>query len=568
MQANEVITFDKGLSTKKSPLLLEDGELVTAQGMSYDVFGAIQPRSSKQKVSATQLGTINGLHRNVNTVMLSENDNLRYKWDLDGFCDLYVPANGDFTVAGVLNSSNRPVFCDHESFTFVVTGNDKKVFSGSNFYEWDINPPSQKPIGTAGSAGNPNGTYSLYYTYLITFPNGTVVETAPSPAGSVTVSSQAITWSGITPCLYVGTGLTIHRKLYRYSTTLIEIYYVATIGDNTTTTYTDDFTDAQLEINSILETVDYVIPPPNPTFIASHLQRMFCVEGSYIYPSEPYLPFSFDWSSVLQVTQLGDDLQCAIKWGDQLYLPTKNTWYRLHGSSSDSWQIKQSFAHNGVLNKHTVKASRYGIFGLWTDGIYLFDGNVSKNITLQKVGKALFDGISDRDSCYSEWDGRKYYFHYPESGTTLSKRLVIDMGSYPEIVVYNDDFIPTAHYYDPETTINYYGFNGYHYEEGGADVVSFSMKTGDRAAKNLMKHKQLEYFFYDINTGGKDVTVSIYIDDESAFTKTINTSERTKERVQLPQKSGYRFSVEVTAADARGITIYEPWAVSVNLTGE
>ena len=568
MPENEVITFDRGLNSRKAPLLLEDGELVTASGISFDTIGSIAPRSSKQKVSATQVGTINGMHRNVNTVFLSDAGTLRYKWDLDGYCDLYVPADGDFTSLGSLNSSKRPVFCDYETFTFLVNGSDKKVFQGTHLYEWDINAPIVGPLGTAGAAGNPSGTYYLYYTYLVYFPNGHAVETAPSPAGSVTVSSQKIAWTNITPCPYVGEGLTIYRKLYRYSTTLIETYYVTTIGDNTTTTYTDNESDATLQINSIIDTDGYITPPENPTWIESHLQRMFVVKDQYLYPSEPYYPFNFDATNVLQVTQEGDPLQCAVRWGDQLFLPTKGTWYRLQGSSADTWAIKKSFAHNGIINPHTVKATRYGILGLWTDGLYLFDGSISKNVTSKYIAPSVFTGISDSDACYSEWDGRKYYFYYPESGSTISKCLVLDMLNYPEVVPYYNDFLATAHHYDKETTITYYGYDGYHYEEGGTDTVVLSIRTGDRAVKNIVKQKQLHYFFYDINTGGKDVVVTIYLDDTSAFTKTINTSTRTKERVLLPQKSGYRISVAVTATDARGMTIYEPWAIAVNLTGD
>lgn len=564
----EIITFDKGLNSKKAPLLLEDGELVTAQGMSADHPGVIEPRSSKQKVNVTQYGTVNGMHRNVNQVLLTDAGTVRYKWDLDGYCDLYTPANGDFTSLGTLASTNRPTFCDHEEFTFVLTGNDKKVFVDEGWYDWDIPGPANAPTGTAGATGYPNGTYSLYYTYLITFPNGTVVETAPSPAGSVTVALQKIEWSNIKPCPYAGTGVTIHRKLYRYSTGLIETYYVATIADNTTTTYSDDYTDAQLEINSIIETADYTPPPDDPSFAVSHLQRVFVIAENYLYPSEAYLPFNFKTTEVLQITQLGDNLVCGVVWGDQLFIPSKSKWYRLHGSSSATWQIRNTFAHAGIINKHTVKVTRYGILGQWYDGIYLFDGSVSKNLTDKKIQKSVFTGISSVSSCYSEWDGRKYYFHYPVSGTTLSKRLVIDMSTYPDPAIYEDDFIPTAHSYHEITGINYYGYGGYHYEEGGTDTVSFAMTTGDRAAKNILQQKQLEYFYYDINTGGKDVVVTITMDGETAFTKTLNTTARTKDRVQLPQKSGYRFAVSVTAANARGVTIYEPWAISVNLTGE
>lgn len=564
----ETITFDLGRVDKRSPILLQDGELVTAQGMSYETPGIVEPRTSKQKISSTAVGSINGLHRNINYVLLADAANVRYKWDLDGYCDRYTPVSEDFTAAGTLISSNRPIFCDYEEFTFILTGNDKKVFVCGNLYDWDINAPAAAPAGTAGASGNPNGDYLLYYTYLVYFPNGTAVETAPSPAGSVTVSSQKIEWKNIGICPYAGSNLTIYRKLYRYSTTLIENYYVTTIYDNTTTTYSDNNSDATLELNAAISTSSYVTPPDDPSYACFYLQRLFVTAANYLYPSEAYYPFNFKNTSALQITQLGDDLVACVPWGNQLFIASTSQWYRLQGTDADSWQIKTTFATNGIINKHTIKATKYGIIGLWHDGIYLFDGNTTKNITASKIAKSVFDSISSKSSCYSEWDGRKYYFHYPTSGTTISKRLVLDFTSYPEIICYDEDFIPTAHHYNAITNINYYGYAGYHYGEGGTDTVGLSIKTGDRIAKNAVQQKQLEYLFYDIYTNNKDVVVSIYVDDTIAYTKTLNNTARTKERLLLPRIQGYRFYLTITVADARGIVIYEPWAISVNLTGQ
>ena len=234
MRHLELITFDKGLNSKKSPVVLDDGELVTAQGMSYETAGIIEPRSSKQKVSTTQVGTINGIHRNNNRVMITDAGNIRWKWDLDGYCDLYVPPNENFTLAGTINNTTRPIFCDYEDFIFIVNGNDKKVFLDGSLYNWDMPAPTEAPKGAQGSAATaltPSGAYSLYYTYVINFPNGTAVETPPSPAGSVTVAAQKkIDWSNIKPCPYAVTGLTVYRNLYRSSTSLIETYYVARLS--------------------------------------------------------------------------------------------------------------------------------------------------------------------------------------------------------------------------------------------------------------------------------------------------------------------------------------------------
>jgi len=190
--AIEPITFDKGLNTARSPLLLAEGELVTAVGMSYANEGVIEPRESRQKVSVTQYGTISAIRRSVNNVLLVDGENVRWKWDLDGYCDLYVPPNGDFTLLGTLLGTARPRIADFDDFAFIATKDSRKAFVSGNLYDWDIPAPQNPPSAAAGAAGNPTGTYSLYYTYLIYFPNGRAVETAPSPAGSFCILSSMV----------------------------------------------------------------------------------------------------------------------------------------------------------------------------------------------------------------------------------------------------------------------------------------------------------------------------------------------------------------------------------------
>lgn len=555
----EVISFDNGLNLKDSSIVLKDGELVEAQGMSYDTTGIIEARTSKSKLIGVSR-EVNGIHQNDGYVIaLGSDGTLKYNSTSTPLIQ--------FSYLGVLSNADRPIFCDYEDFTFIVNGDDKKVFLDGAWYEWDIDAPTVAPSASVGASGNPSGTYSLYYTYLITFPNGTVVETAPSPAGTVAVTAQKIEWSGIGICAYVG-ATTIHRKLYRTSTALVETYYVTTLTNNTATTYSDNFSDATLEINSIIETADYTVAPDNTDYTVEHIERVFCIKDNYLYPSVPYQPFNFDSTEVIQVTAVNDNIIAGAAWGDQLCLATTNKWYRLHGSDSDTWMIKNTYAHTGIINKYTIVPTRHGILGLWYDGIYLFDGSVSKNITNDKLNKTFFsETISDLSSCYSSWDGRKYYFHYPISGTTISKRLVIDMTKYPDVKIYNDDFVPNAHEYYPIDGTNNYGYQGSHYQEGGSDVCILNMTTGDRVCKDLTQQKQLEYFYYDCFTNDKDLKINIYIDDVLQHTITLNNSARTKDRVTLPNKQGYRISVNVSADDFRGMTIYEPWVLSVNPTG-
>ena len=107
--------------------------------------------------------------------------------------------------------------------------------------DWVMLPTSQ-PTATAGSAGALTGTY--YYSVTYVTSDGETEGCVPS--GAVTVSSQRINLTGIPVS---GDSRVIARKIYRTpagAADSVLAQYVATISDNTTTTYTDNLADGTL----------------------------------------------------------------------------------------------------------------------------------------------------------------------------------------------------------------------------------------------------------------------------------------------------------------------------------
>lgn len=567
----ELFTFGKGVITQRSPLLLEDGELVSSSGFSYETDGVLETRKPKRKVNSTAVTSIHTIRRYMNHIILGDTNNVRHKWDLDGFCNLYIPPTGEnFDLLGTLISTDRWKVAEHREFSLITNEHDKKAIANGLLYDWGVDNPTEAPIGTAGAAGNPNDTYSLYYTFVVKFPNGRVYETGPSPAGSVTVSSEQILWSNIKTCPYSGSGLVIHRKLYRYSTTLAEKYLVATISDNTTTTYTDNVTDATLLLGTILSTTTYQPPPDNIVDAVDYLNRVFVIAKNYLYWSEVGIPFAFPAANSILISREGEDLVALVSWGDQLYIAEEKAWHRLQGSDATTWAIRGTFAGEGVINKHTLKATKYGIVGLWYDGIYIFDGTVSKNITKDILKDSFFSDMGTKSACFAEFDGRRYYFVYPTSGTTLDKCLIIDFIDYPALKLYHRDFVPTAYQYHKPTGIEYMGkSDGYQYEDGTSETISVSLKTGDRVMKDITHQKETDYLYYDIDTNGKDVVLTFYADGTAQTPAIIlNESTRKRARKQLPKWQGYRFALGLSCADAQNLKIYDPWEVGFTPYGD
>lgn len=94
----------------------------------------------------------------------------------------------------------------------------------------------------AGAAGNPNGVYTYAYTYVLV----SGAESFPSSRIDVTLSHQKGSLSGLTPST---DPRVVARKIYRTvgnPSDVVKLFYVATIADNTTTTYLDNLADGGL----------------------------------------------------------------------------------------------------------------------------------------------------------------------------------------------------------------------------------------------------------------------------------------------------------------------------------
>jgi hypothetical protein len=614
-------TFDKGVNTRKNPTTLNDGEMQVCSGFAFTKDGELSPLLPRASVGNIQLGTIRNIHRCINYVYVQEGETIQFKWDLDGYCNLYVPPTPNFTQTKIVEAARGRV-TDYTSWTFFVNGFKNLALNGQYAFDWALPNPETPPGGAAGSAGNPNGAYSLYYTFLFKFPNGEVYESGPSPAGSITVSSTAIVWNGIGTCsyspntvnywtfedwyyymgysppiptnpitlavLHAGFALwltinsnirsitsgtvKIYRRLYRYSVTLGAIFYVTDIPNNLDTTYTDDFADSTINTNDVLTTEEYGPVPDDITAVETYLQRIFFVKEHLLGWTEPYLPFNVKSSSSMPVSSEGDNLTGCIYWGDTLYMPSKAGWRRLAGSDPDTWAVREVFADKGIINPDTVQKTKYGIMGLWYDGICLFDGSTSRNITEKILGTTLFTstiGADNYASCWATYDGSKYFFYYP------SGCFIIDLSLYPDIRVYSDPLVLTAQEYHDPTGIRYMGYDGYQYEmtSGAGTAIDLVLLTGEKVGQNILQRKNIKYLYYDIDTGGLDVTATVYLDGVAQTpTFTINTSTRKRDRIeQIPASwEGYRISLRLSCAAITGVKpiIYGPWAIQSTPVGQ
>ena len=569
MSQTEIITFEKGINRKKSPLFLTEGELYSCEGLVFDTPGQLDCRpemTTGETIYTGSDGTVNGLDRYSDSILASVK---RYCPGGQAYFNYIYQRStmGSYSNVGLMAASSRPSFLNYEKFIFAVDGEDRRAYIDEKEYVWGVDNPAFPPILAAGAAGNPDGEYTCYVTFYIEFPNGKAIESGPSAAATVTLSSEKAEWSRIPVCTYQGEELIISRRLYR---TVSGVAYLSKIiPDNTTTTYSDDATDTALQLSTILGTTSYTTPPDNMVDITMHLQSVFGVKDNRLYFSEAYAPFSFKTTSDIVISKEDEDITGLISWSDQLYMVTTAQWKRLSGTDPDTWSIKSTFSDVGIINRQTIIETMFGIIGLWYDGIYLFDGSTTKNITEKILGRDFFTSITDWDLAYAEYDGQLYTFYYSSDGTELDSCLTLDFSLYPDFIAYTSDFIPTANFFHSETGTEYFAMDGYEYEVGGSETIATSFQTRDMSFGNISQQKNLEYLYYDIDTGGNDVVISFYVDGSlSSYTLTLNTTSRGRKRSpMLPNLEGYRFSIAMACADSADLVIYAPWSITATLVG-
>jgi len=115
---------------------------------------------------------------------------------------------------------------------------------------------------------------------------------------------------------------------------------------------------------------------------------------------------------------------------------------------------------------------------------------------------------------------------------------------------------------------------GYAYEEStNGSAMDVLVKTGEGVGKNILQQKQVKYIYYDLNTHGKDVALSMYIDGvlQTDTTITLNTTTRTRGRYEdIPDTwQGYRFSIALSSDDLTDddLEIYTPFAIQYTAFG-
>lgn len=594
---SESIFFHKGISSQVRSALNEPGSLKTCINISLEKEGEQTLRQLFTAINSTAVGSIHSICQWGDMTVIGDGTHLRFSTGGD-FHDLYA----SFT--------NAPwQFKQYKDFLHGVNGYEEVLIDeDGNCYPAIIsNPETAATLADSGIAGNPDGVYAGYVSYFITWPNGMTYETGFGDASNdVTVSTNKISWSTIpisTYSAYSGTAPTITRKLYRGAGTggtLTDIYYVATISDNTTTTYTDDESDVTIEANDIAYNEDYE-PLAHTQFIEYHYGQAFGVDFSKPHrliftetvsattddENEDLMPLAttdVNWDDI-RVSGFGDVApQGIIAWGTNIFIALKQTWLKKQGNNSDSWSYKKTWAEYGVGAPYTMALCPQpnGIIALSSPdggnpGLCLFNGQTSEMFTSPK-----FDYIFKEDlnhdyiaNCRGFCAGRYYIFIYPSQSSTGTpdKVVAFDLRRFPDIrASYWEDLSAVCGCVSDQGGSIYIGTSdGYvlKSDNDSTETVDVEIETEDRIggdvkAANMTKVlKQIRY-----NLSGT-ANLQVIIDDVAAiwpdgtnYRAITGTGDEVQVIPSLPANfTGYKYRLRIYATDVNELTIYSPWEV-------
>lgn len=588
----ELVFWHMGLSFDAISSLQKPGYLKECQNVSLEIEGKQTLRQRFANINSTALGAIHSIKKWRTILIAGDTTHIRANADTGDFTDVYASMSG-----GICS------FAPYKNFISIHNGTNSYLMDLSkNLYSTTIANPITAPTLTDKTSGSgPSGDYMGYVSYLLTFPNGHTYETGLSAASAnLTIVDNTITWTSIPLCPYAatyGTEPTIHRKLYRgpgTAGTLGDIYYVATISDNTTQTYDDSLSDVTLSAADACYVDDYG-PMPVPKYLVWHYGRAFIVDSANIHrlyhtevvtgataaENEVLMPIAYitdNWDDMRVSGYEYVDPQGLFSWGVNLYIALKDTWIRKQGNDPDTWAYRKTYAKYGIGAPYTVDfcSTPGGIIGVTNPaygepGIAVFGGQTSDLITSPKLDY-IFNTDMNLDQiakCRGRMAGRNYHLLYPSGiATEPDTYLCLDMRRFPDIRV--AEWTDLAGYCidtDYQGKKFYIGTStGYAKTKASTGTSNILLEThdligGDPKVFNEQKTwTELKYSL--IGT----VTLQVYIDDDlltwpdDTTSQTLTGTNEDKKVLKFPENAkSYKIRLKLTGTALSSIEIYSPW---------
>jgi len=257
----------------------------------------------------------------------------------------------------------------------------------SSWYTAGMAAPSVGP--TLADGGSGNLTAANYYGVYTFYNSDTGAESNPSPASLVLAlgASKLIDWSAVQTSSnpFVNT-----RRLYRTLPNQVgEYFFVGSIDDNFSTTFTDD--NVIIADMGRAVSFDNGLPPTGLHTAAIWRERLFATDGTDLYYSEFLLPESFGDESIISIyPDDGHQIRAIHAFGDRLIVGKTNKMHYLVGADESSFNVLTLSDRHGCMSQLSMKSAEGLLFWYGTgNNFYKSDGNNVVEISTVKMRDTL-----------------------------------------------------------------------------------------------------------------------------------------------------------------------------------
>ena len=426
--ANPAIYVNKffGVNSNLAPHLIKDYEARDILNMDIDYTGKAITRSGYVKYNSTAITgtpTVERIYKyykedGTSKFLASTSDgNIYYADGTDNFTSTILTGATD----------NDWIFDTFKDKCFFTNADDGiKKYDGTNVTTLGV----EVPVVTGMAATKTGtGTFGGNYKYKVTFYVDAYEEGEASAAVSVdytTADAASIELSGIP----TGEADTTARKIYRTTDGGSVYYLLATISDNTTTTYSDTTADADLDITESPPS-DAGLPVSDASFVLEHKEHLFI--NSNANPNRIYMSYLDEpdiWPSTYWIDFApgdGDTIVGAAKYIENLYIFKHHSIYSLIGRDIDTWETSRSPVSNyGTESAKSLQVTDRGILYLNRDGVFLFNGTTTTRVSYWIDDKLESITLANKRLSVSSYKDHKYYLSFPSE----SKIYVLDFDLY------------------------------------------------------------------------------------------------------------------------------------------
>ncbi len=469
-------------------------------------------------------------------------------------------------------SSNKVYMDQVGNWLFIGTSDKKRsvYIPGPTLCDWGIAPPTVAPAVAVGVAGNPNGTYSCYYRYKITLPDGEIIRTALSPVGTATVASQKIEWSAIGVPAFTG-AITLQVELFRTKTGWADNYLVTTLTAGTTT-YSDNVADATLQAATVLFVETGYYPPPSYPGIVRYYDaadRVFAAKDNDVYWSEPGLYHIFkynavagDYDNVNSVFLDGENITAIKLIDENLYFGSQRRWRRLRGRNPSNWEFEDmSSAYAGPMNNESATETPFGVVFPYLDGrIWLLDGYSTRPIL-----EDFIFSTNPTSASHATFDGRFWRLFYLDP---TYPELVVDFMKYPGQLpkIVQSTRQANASFFDRATAKFYMADAGYiRQAKDTTTAILISLRTAEVPPEDLSVLGDMGVLVLGVDTKGDSLTITPRYDRTAQTPLTpVVTNGMTDVEVPIPLGTNRRISFDFSISTAKEFILEEPLILRKN----